>query len=185
MPLNQRLNKIIFSGPVGAGKTTAIASISDIKPITTEQIATDETKARKELTTVAMDYGILKLSARESIHLYGTPGQSRFDFMWDILTADGIGLVLMIDNKREKPLQDFSFFLTAFKDFIKNTAVVVGITRMELSPRPLLHNYRQVMNEMNLNIPIFEVDARNRRDVIYLVQTLLYCLDPNIVEAQC
>jgi signal recognition particle receptor subunit beta len=172
--------KIIFTGPVGAGKTTSIAAISDVEPFVTEQIATDETKNRKEQTTVAMDYGMLKLDNNERIHLYGTPGQERFNFMWDILTDGGVGLVLLIDNKRANPLDDFAFFLESFKDFVEQTAVVVGITRMDMAGKPSLEDYHRVMRELNMNIPIFEVDARERKDVIYLVQTLLYCLDPQI-----
>jgi small GTP-binding protein len=173
-------HKIIFTGPVGAGKTTSIAAISDVEPFVTEQIATDETKDRKEQTTVAMDYGMLKLDNNERIHLYGTPGQERFNFMWDILTDGGIGLILLIDNKRPNPLDDLSFFLQSFKDFIKDTAVVVGVTRMDVTSKPSLEDYRRVMRELNMNIPIFEVDARERKDVVYLVQTLLYCLDPRV-----
>ena len=93
--------KIIFTGPVGAGKTTAIASISDIKPIATDEYASDMTKSRKPQTTVAMDYGLIRLSDNERVHLYGTPGQERFDFMWDILTKGGIGLILLLDNTRQ------------------------------------------------------------------------------------
>lgn len=173
--------KIIFTGPVGAGKTTSIAAISDVEPFVTEQIATDETKERKQHTTVAMDYGMLKLENNERIHLYGTPGQERFNFMWDILTDGGVGLVLLIDNKRPNPLDDFTFFLQAFKEFINQTAVVVGVTRMDLAPKPALNDYHRVMRELNLNIPVFEVDAREKKDVIYMVQTLMYCLDPRLV----
>ena len=86
-------HKIIFTGPVGAGKTTAIASISDIEPIRTDEHASDMTQKRKSNTTVAMDYGMIRLGPKEKVHLYGTPGQERFDFMWDILTKGGIGLV--------------------------------------------------------------------------------------------
>ena len=73
--------KIIFTGPVGAGKTTAITSISDVPLIKTDEAASDMTKQRKAETTVAMDYGIMNLKDNEKIHLYGTPGQERFDFM--------------------------------------------------------------------------------------------------------
>ena len=173
-------HKIIFTGPVGAGKTTSIAAISDVEPFVTEQIATDATKHRKEQTTVAMDYGMLKLENNERIHLYGTPGQERFNFMWDILTDGGVGLILLIDNKRANPLDDFSFFIQSFKDFIEQTAAVVGVTRMDIACKPALEDYRRVMRELSMNVPIFEVDARERKDVIYLVQTLLYCLDPRI-----
>jgi len=69
--------KIIFTGPVGAGKTTAIASISDVEPFSTDKLSTDMTAKRKAKTTVAMDYGYMKLDSGETIHLYGTPGQER------------------------------------------------------------------------------------------------------------
>nr|WP_305908301.1 ATP/GTP-binding protein [Methylomarinum sp. Ch1-1]MDP4521123.1 ATP/GTP-binding protein [Methylomarinum sp. Ch1-1] len=103
--------KIIFTGPVGAGKTTAINSISDVPPVKTDAVASDMTKSRKSATTVAMDYGVMNLDGGEKIHLYGTPGQERFDFMWDILTTGGIGLVLLLDNSRLDPFQDMKFFL--------------------------------------------------------------------------
>jgi len=175
-------NKIIFTGPVGAGKTTAISTISDVEPFCTEQFATDETKERKELTTVAMDYGMLKLQSGELIHLYGTPGQSRFDFMWEILTEGGIGVVILIDNSRPNPLEDFAFFVNSFRSFIRDTAAVVGITRSDIAHRPGIDDYWRITSELDLNVPIFEVDARDRNDVVCLVQALLYSLDAGIEE---
>ncbi|MDH5370305.1 MAG: GTP-binding protein, partial [Gammaproteobacteria bacterium] len=64
-------HKIIFSGPVGSGKSTAINAISDVPVISTEQAATDDVKNRKETTTVALDYGMIKLGEGENIHIYG------------------------------------------------------------------------------------------------------------------
>ncbi len=75
--------KIIFAGPVGAGKTQAIRSLSDKEVVTTEELASDDVKMMKKTTTVAMDYGIMKLPTGEQVRLYGTPGQKRFDFMWE------------------------------------------------------------------------------------------------------
>ena len=95
--------KIIFTGPVGAGKTTAIASLSDIPPVSTEEKATDFSNPEKLNTTVALDYGKVTLEGGGCIHLYGTPGQKRFDFMWDILTTGGLGLILLLDNTRTDP----------------------------------------------------------------------------------
>jgi len=174
--------KIIFTGPVGSGKTTAISSISDSAPIATDMKASDMTKSRKSQTTVAMDYGVLKVGGGEQIHLYGTPGQERFDFMWDILTTGGIGLVLLIDNTREKPMNDLKFFLNSFKEFIMNTAVVIGVTQMDKMNKPTIYDYRDELKEMSLNPPIFEVDARRKEDVSLLVQSLLFSLDPSINE---
>nr|WP_240342590.1 ATP/GTP-binding protein [Methylococcus sp. EFPC2] len=173
-------NKIIFTGPVGAGKTTAIASLSDVPPLSTDEAASDMTKSRKASTTVAMDYGILNLAGGEKIHLYGTPGQERFDFMWDILTTGGIGLVLLLDNTRADPFQDMKFFLGKFREFIASTSVVIGVTQTDLSPEPRLDSYHQYAGTMGFTPAIFEVDARRRADVSVLVQALLYSLDPGL-----
>ena len=126
--------KIVFTGPVGAGKTTAIAALSDVPPVTTDEHATDMTQERKPTTTVAMDYGLMKLADDQRIHLYGTPGQERFDFMWEILVEGGIGLVLLLDGSRPAPHKDMLFFLDAFRDFIASTSVVIGVTRTDLAP---------------------------------------------------
>ena len=173
-------HKIIFTGPVGAGKTTAITAISDIEPFSTEQKATDETRDKKELTTVAMDYGSMRLDNGETLHLYGTPGQERFNFMWELLVEGSIGLVIMIDDTNPDPRDDLRSFISAFKEFIFYHGVVVGISRMELGKGLKLSDYHSVLAEFDLNAPVFEVDARQKDDVIMLVQALLYSLDPGL-----
>jgi uncharacterized protein len=77
--------RLAIAGLVGAGKSTFIRSISEIEVVDTDRIATDETKDLKQKTTVALDFGKLQFSPDMAVHIYGTPGQSRFDFMWDIL----------------------------------------------------------------------------------------------------
>lgn len=170
------MDKIIFTGPVGAGKTTAIASISEVAPISTEVRCSDETLLRKETTTVAMDYGYITLEDDHRVHLYGTPGQERFDYMWTILAQGGIGLVLLLDNARPQPLADLHFYLNAFKEFIENTGVVIGITRMDISNRITLDDYRNSLIEQGLIYPVFEVDARQPQDIKILIHALLAIL---------
>ncbi|NOQ14299.1 MAG: GTP-binding protein [Methyloprofundus sp.] len=174
--------KIIFTGPVGAGKTTAITSISDVPLIKTDEAASDMTKQRKAETTVAMDYGIMNLNDSEKIHLYGTPGQERFDFMWDILTTGGIGLVLLLDNSRTDPFQDMKFFLNSFDSFIQKTGVAIGITQMDVSTRPTIDEYHKHLQDIGVSVPIFSVDARVKNDVSVLVQALMFSLDPGLEE---
>jgi uncharacterized protein len=174
--------KIIFTGPVGAGKTTAINSISDVPPIKTDAAASDMTKSRKAATTVAMDYGIMNLDDGEKIHLYGTPGQERFDFMWDILVTGGIGLVLLLDNTRADPFKDMRFFLEAFKKYIGETGVAIGVTQMDISSKPTIADYHAQLQISDLKPPIFAVDARVKEDISLLVQSLLYSLDPGLAE---
>lgn len=178
-------HKIIFAGPVGSGKTTAIASISDIPVISTERTAHDEVAMRKHNTTVAMDYGVLNLDGGTRVHLYGAPGQDRFDFMWDILTTGGMGLIIMLDHSREQLYDDLDHFLVSFRSFIGKVdgAVVIGVTRCDLSPGVSLQPLRERLSSHGLNIPLFEVDARERRDVRHLLLALLSNLHPAITRA--
>ncbi|VAW51714.1 putative ATP/GTP-binding protein [hydrothermal vent metagenome] len=170
--------KIIFTGPVGAGKTTAISAICDGENMQTEALATDETADIKENTTVAMDYGTLKLDDGNTVHLYGTPGQDRFDFMWDILTKSGIGLVLLIDNTRDDPLEDMANYINSFKDFISEHEIVIGVNRYAEVNRPGLYSYHTKLEELGMRPPIFEVDSRDRNDIKILLMALLAMLDP-------
>jgi signal recognition particle receptor subunit beta len=173
-------HKIIFAGPVGAGKTTAINSISDIPVVQTEARASDDVALRKANTTVAMDYGTLNLDGGAKIHLYGTPGQERFSFMWEILTLGGLGLVLLIDNDREDPLADLEFYIKAFSRFIGKNALVVGVTRMDSKPRPGLYSFHTRLKELGIKAPVFEVDAREREDVKVMLLGLLAMLDTGL-----
>lgn len=168
--------KIIFAGPVGAGKTTAIAAISDRPPVSTNETASDMTGRRKAQTTVAMDYGIKYLDNGDVLHLYGTPGQQRFDFMWDILVENGLGLMLLIDNRRDNPFGDLAFYLKAFREFIDRTGVVVGISGMDVKSRPSLAQYRDELKRLGMAVPVFEVDARRQRDVSIMLEALLYSI---------
>lgn len=178
--------KIIFAGPVGSGKTTAIASISDTPPISTNEAASDMTAIRKAETTVAMDYGSLNLENGDVLHLYGTPGQQRFDFMWEILAEGALGLVLLIDNRRENPFGDLSFYLKAFGKLIKETGVVIGVTGMDVKSKPALADYHEMLHKLasdsekvieSHNIPVFEVDARKKRDVSVMLEALLHSIN--------
>lgn len=171
-------NKVLFTGPVGAGKTTAIRTLSDSLPVMTDEIATDHTKQRKTNTTVAMDYGVLHLDHNEIVHLYGTPGQDRFDFMWEILRDGALGLLLLMDNARPDPLGDLHHFLDAYEPFIATTAVAIGITRTDVQAEPRRQAYVDVVASRGLHCPVFTIDAREYDEVSLLLQSLLFCLDP-------
>ena len=84
----------------------------------------------------------MKLADGSTIHLYGTPGQQRFDFVWEILTEGGIALILLIDNSRGDPLKAARFYLGAFSGFIRKTAVAIGVTHVDLAATPSLSDYQ-------------------------------------------
>jgi len=168
--------KIIFTGPMGAGKTTAIAAISEVPPISTEVKCSNEAQAHKENTTVALDYGYLTLEDQSRVHLYGTPGQERFDYMWSILSKGGIGLVLLLDNSRSDPLMDLVFYLDAFNSFIQQTGAVIGVTRMDIAREVTLDDYYNKLLARGQIFPVFEVDVRQAQDVSILIHALLALL---------
>jgi signal recognition particle receptor subunit beta len=173
--------KIIFSGPVSAGKTTAIKVLSDIDVVSTEARASDKVKEKKENTTVAMDYGRINLDPETAVHLYGTPGQARFNFMWEILAQGALGLVLLIDCSASSMLDDIDTFLDAFKDFTKDNPVVIGLTRGDLAAKEHGIDWDSIHNTLaakDVSAAVFEVDARNKEDINMLVQALVLSIDP-------
>ena len=169
-------HKIIFTGPVGAGKTAAISCLSDAPVVGTDVAATDETLQKKDLTTVAMDYGYIKLENDELIHLYGTPGQDRFNFMWTILCRGGMGLILLVDATSPDPVADCEFYLSAFAEFIEQTGAVIGITRADIADNTMYERIQDVIIDKGYPIPVLEIDARNENDVKILVHSLLAVL---------
>ena len=180
-------HKIIFAGPVGAGKTTSISSVSDIMVVGTEAKASDDVAMRKANTTVAMDYGVLNLDGGMKVHLYGTPGQERFSFMWEILSEGAMGFVILVDSVRPDPLADLESYIRSFGKSIAKSgdAVVVGITRTEINQQTdLLDRINEKLVSLNLNAPVFEVDGRKREDVKQLLLALLSLLDPSTKRAR-
>ncbi len=170
------MDKIIFTGPVGAGKTTAISAISDEPPVVTDVACTDESIRLKETTTVALDYSYITLDDGSRIHLYGTPGQERYGFMWNILTRGGIGLVILVNRDHPAALQQMEFYLDAFDDFIRQTGVVIGLTRADINSCLSIEAFQQRLYERQQVFPVFDIDARDGNDVKILVHALLAIL---------
>lgn len=173
----QRNIKLVFTGSVGAGKTTAISTISEVPPITTEARPTDETSFRKSSTTVAMDYGELSLDAGLKLNLYGTPGQRRFDFMCHILTKGALGLIVLVNNTHPTPLEELDYYLNLNADFLKYQPAVIGVTHLDEAATPGIGEYYQCLAERGESWPVLRADARRRDDVVTLVSALLSVLE--------
>lgn len=164
--------KIVFTGPPGAGKTTAIATLSDAPPVATDVRNTD-TGLSKGNTTVGLDFGLIDLGNGQSVRLFGTPGQPRFKFMWRVIAADALGLVILNDNSLPDPLAELTVYLDAYKDLLPATNCVVGVGRMSRNPSPSIDDYTDLLSRRGLLMPVLPVDVRDREDVLMLVEIVL------------
>ena len=120
--------KVVVAGPVGAGKTSFITSLSETEVVSTEEIATED--IGKRTTTVALDFGTLELDG-VAVYLFGTPGQDRFNFMWEVLCEGALGLVLLVAADKPQDLPHARRVL----DFITSRIDVpfmIGVTRQDL-----------------------------------------------------
>lgn len=176
MSTNNDIYKLIVAGPVGAGKTEAIRTLSDKGVLTTEEIASDDVKFIKRTTTVAMDYGVMKLDSGETVRIYGTPGQRRFDFMWEILSENALGLILLLNATDEDPIDDLDYYLDKFMPLISGSALVVGVTHAEDIPWDLHQRLSEYIVEKGVIANVILVDARKREDMLDLVKSLIYMI---------
>jgi signal recognition particle receptor subunit beta len=174
---SDRSIKLVFTGSVGAGKTTAISAISEVPPILTEAKPTDDVGFRKNSTTVAMDYGELTLDGGMKLNLYGTPGQRRFDFMCHILTKGALGLIVLVNNSLPNPLEELDYYLNLNADFLKRQPAVIGVTHLDVAATPDISEYYQCLSERGESWPVLRADARRPGDVVLLIDALLSVLE--------
>lgn len=170
--------KFVFTGSVGAGKTCAIASISEVDPVSTEVKSTEkEVLKHKQTTTVAMDYGYITLENGERLYLYGTPGQRRFDFMCHILTKGALGLIILINNSHENPLAELDYYLNLNAAFLLENPAIIGVTHFDITDTPGIEDYYAALDERGDAWPVIRVDAREKDDVNILLHVLVAALE--------
>jgi small GTP-binding protein len=120
--------KMVVTGPFSAGKTEFIRSISEIDVVSTEQgIKKDTAEAQeKENTTVAMDFGRITVDDDLVLYLFGTPGQRRFDFMWEILAEGMLGFIVMVDSTKPETFREAQSILNTFRAYAPTPYVVAA-----------------------------------------------------------
>lgn len=123
--------RLVVTGPVGAGKSTFIRTISEIEVVDTDRRATDETADLKQNTTVAFDFGRLQFGPDTALHLYGTPGQARFDFMWDILIRKAHAYIMLVAAHRPQEFRYTRRMLTFMRQRT-DAPVILGLTHMDM-----------------------------------------------------
>lgn len=163
--------KIVFAGAMGAGKSAAIQALSETSVISTEALNTDVESHQKTHTTVGIDYGEIVLDDQLKIGLYGTPGQDRFDFIWAVICSGALGVVLMIDHSAPNPIADLEHFVEFFSQHSKN--IVIAVSHVDEKTERSCTIYRDWQIAKNCRYPLFFIDARNKDDVLLLLEALI------------
>jgi small GTP-binding protein len=164
--------KVVITGPFAAGKTTLIRTISEITVLSTERGITDHTKARKNETTVAMDFGRITIDRELVLYLFGTPGQERFDFMWEILGEGMLGYILLIDPTREESIAEAKGIHEAFRKMAR-VPYVVALNRVEGIDEVEEARIRSQVG-IDASIPVVVCDATDKDSVKSVLLALLY-----------
>jgi small GTP-binding protein len=173
--------KVVVTGPFAAGKTTLIRTISEITVLSTERGITDETKSRKNETTVAMDFGRITIDRELVLYLFGTPGQERFDFMWEILGEGMLGYLLLVDAEREDSLAESIGIHDAFRRMAR-VPYVVALNRADGIDEAQEARIRDALG-LDPRVPVLPCDATDKESVKAVLLALLYAVLED-VEAQ-
>ena len=123
--------KMVVTGPFNAGKTEFIQTVSEIDVVATERKITSKKEMLKETTTVAMDFGRITVDEELVLYLFGTPGQKRFDFMWEILSEGMLGFIVMVDSTRPETFREARTILETFRAYAP-TPYVVAASKQDL-----------------------------------------------------
>ncbi|MBN8705383.1 MAG: ATP/GTP-binding protein [Bacteroidetes bacterium] len=163
--------KLVISGSVNAGKTTFIRTISEIEPITTDEWASEESvKEKKSLTTVALDYGRLTVDESLILNIYGTPGQKRFDFMWEILSEKAFGAIFLADSTSHEDIENTKKIIEYFNIHV-NLPYIICVTKLDLTET--IGFEKVVSLFIDLNTTIIPINTTIREDVKTALLTLL------------
>ena len=174
--------KIVVTGPFAAGKTTLIRTISEITVLSTEKDITDETRSRKAETTVAMDFGRITIDRELVLYLFGTPGQDRFDFMWEILGEGMLGYILLVDSDRPDSLDEAVGILEAFRRMAR-VPFVVALNRSE-GITPADETAVRSALQLGPDVAVVPCDATDRESVKSVLLALLYSVVDELDAAE-
>jgi hypothetical protein len=171
--------KIVVTGAFAAGKTSFIRAISDIDTISTEHVVSETTERQiKHHTTVALDFGKIAIDDDIVLFLFGTPGQERFDFMWEHLSIGCIGYVVMVDSCRPGHFVETRKLMQRFAQLTSAPFVVAANKQDDPAALPIDDMRRQL--DVPMHIPILSCIANDRESVRLVLLALLERIEQTV-----
>jgi len=167
--------KMVVTGPFNAGKTEFIRSVSEIDVVSTERkISSVAERKMKEATTVAMDFGRITVDDDLVLYLFGTPGQRRFDFMWEILSEGMLGFIVMVDSSRPETSREARSILETFHAYAP-TPYVVAANKQDMKDAWEIEDMRHVLR-LDSSVKLLSCVAHDRSSVKAILLELLYSI---------
>lgn len=166
--------KMVVTGPFSAGKTEFIRSISEIDVVSTERRISSEAERIKATTTVAMDFGRITVDENLVLYLFGTPGQKRFDFMWEILSEGMLGFVVIVDSSRSETFQEARRILETFRAYAP-TPYVVAANKQDRNDAWDLEDMRIALR-LESKVKLLNCIATDKEKVKKVILELLYSI---------
>jgi signal recognition particle receptor subunit beta len=166
--------KIVVTGPFSAGKTEFIQTVSEIDVVSTERKISSESEQIKERTTVAMDFGRITVDDDLVLYLFGTPGQKRFDFMWEILSEGMLGFVVLLDSVRPETFREARMILDTFRTYAP-TPYVVAANKQDMEDAWDVDDLRIALR-IDSDIKLLPCVATDRESVRNTLLELLYSI---------
>ena len=166
--------KMVITGPFSAGKTEFIGTISEIDVVSTERRITSSAEQVKDATTVAMDFGRITVDNDLILYLFGTPGQRRFDFMWDILSQGMLGFVVMIDSTKPETFREAKRILETFESYA-STPYVIAANKQDMEDAWTPDDLRIILR-LDSDVKVLPCIATNKESVKNVLLELLYSI---------
>jgi small GTP-binding protein len=164
--------KMVVTGPFNAGKTAFIRTVSEIDVVSTERKITKESEKVKATTTVAMDFGRITIDEDLVLYLFGTPGQRRVDFMWEILSEGMLGFIVMVDSCRPETFREARSILETFRAYAP-TPYIVAANKQDLKDAWDLEDMRIALR-LDSTVKILPCVATDKESVKTILLELLY-----------
>lgn len=166
--------KMVITGPFNAGKTQFIRAVSEIDVVSTESKISTDAERVKDATTVAMDFGRITIDDELVLYLFGTPGQRRFDFMWEILSEGMLGFIVMVDSTRPETFREARHILQVFRNYAP-TPYVVAANKQDLAEAWGIDDLRIAL-KIDPQIKLLPCVSVDKEQVKRVILELLYSI---------